>query len=97
MTLSGPSFNKSTEHDDVVCVFYDEDGDVTEFTKMMSGATQRITTSIKGIIVNCKAICPMPLFRKLGQHRLNVTVKNRSFFGEFEVGKSSVKVLFLFP
>ena len=88
MTLSGPSFNKSTEYDGVTCVFYDEDGDVTEYNT-------RRRTAIKGIIVNCKAICPMPLFKKLGQHRLNVTVKNKSFLSGFEVGKPRVKDLYV--
>ena len=80
MTLSGPSFNKSTDHDDVTCVFTDKEGDVTASRR----APRKI---IKGIIVNCRAICPMPLFRRLGMHKLNVIVKDRNFSGDFEVGK----------
>ena len=84
MTLSGPSFNKSTEHDDITCLFSDEMGDVTEFYNRKTKKVEK--TIIKGIIVNCKAICPMPLFRRLGVHRLIVIVKGRNFSSDFDVG-----------
>ena len=82
--LSGPSFNKSTDHDNVMCLFTDEDGDVTEYTDR-NGVTHH--TPIRGIIMNCEAICPMPLFRKLGVHKVHVTVNDSNFIGEFYVGK----------
>ena len=86
MTLTGPRFNKSTEYDDVTCVFSDKEGDVTEYTDRRG---TRYHSTIKGIIVHCKAICPMPLFRRLGAHKLNVTVKEIRYFGDFEVGKNA--------
>ena len=84
MTLSGPSFKKNANQDGITCVFTDDDGeDVTEYDRRRTH--QR---AINGIILNCKAICPMPLFRKLGVHRLNVTLEGKSYSGDFEVGKN---------
>ena len=87
MTLSGPSFNTTSSHEKIICVFIDDDGDVTE------GIPRELfTRPIQGIIVNCKAICPMPMFRKLGPHSLTVTLNDTKFVGEFEVGKGDVDV-----
>ena len=83
MVLTGPSFNTSSTHDDVTCVFTDDDGDVTVILP------RTFERPIKGIIENCKAICPMPLFRKLGPHNLTITVNGSSYVGEFEVGKTT--------
>ena len=84
MTLSGPSFKKNANQDGVTCVFTDDGGDVIEYNDRRR-THQR---TINGVIVNCKAICPMPLFRKLGVHRLNVTLEGKSYSGDFEVGKN---------
>ena len=81
MGLTGRSFNTDNTHDDVTCTFTDDDGDVTTVLPRC------FECPIKGIIVNCKAICPMPLFRKLGPHNLTVTVNDNSYVGGFVVGK----------
>ena len=81
MTLTGPSFDTTSSHEKITCVFTDDDGDVTE------GFPRGFTRLINGIVVNCKAICPMPLFRKLGSHNLTVVLNDRRYVGEFEVGK----------
>ena len=86
MTLSGPSFNTTSSHEKITCVFTDDDGDVTEMFP------HTFARPINGIIVNCKAICPMPLFRKLGPHNLIVTLNNTKFEGEFIVGKGGVQL-----
>ena len=80
MKLSGPSFNTTSSHEKITCIFTDDDGDVTETFP------RTFARPIKGIIVNCEAICPMPLFRKLGPHSLIVTLNNTKFEGEFVVG-----------
>ncbi|XP_065894428.1 protein mesh-like isoform X2 [Dysidea avara] len=79
MTLTGPSFDTTSSHEKITCVFTDDDGDVTE------GFPRGFTRLINGIVVNCKAICPMPLFRKLGSHNLTVVLNDRRYVGEFEV------------
>ena len=81
MTLTGPSFNASSDHEKITCTFTDDDGDVTE------GFPRDFTRPINGIVVNCKAICPMPLFRKLSPHNLTVVLNDKRYVGEFEVGK----------
>jgi len=80
MTLSGPSFNTTNTHEKISCVFTDDNGD-----------TVHTAQPINGIIVNCKAICPMPLFKKLGPHQLTVNLSETRFVGEFEVGKKNAE------
>jgi len=80
MTLSGPSFNTTNTHEKISCVFTDDTGDRVHAAQ-----------SINGIIVNCKAICPMPLFKKLGPHQLIVNLRETRFVGEFEVGKDNAE------
>ena len=87
MTLTGPSFNTTSSHEKITCVFTDDDGDVTEGIPR-----QLFTRPIQGIIVYCKAICPMPLFRKLGPHNLTVMLNDTKFVGQFEVGKGGVDI-----
>jgi len=84
MSLSGPSFNTTSNHENIACIFADDDGDVTK------GFPRDFKRPINGIIFNCRAICPMPLFRKLGPHNLTVAFKDRKFVGGFTVGKSSM-------
>ena len=81
MGLTGRSFNTDNTHDDVTCTFTDDDGDVT------TALPRSFECPIKGIIVNCKAICLMPLFRKFGPHNLTVTINDNSYVGGFVVGK----------
>jgi len=80
MSLTGPCFNKSYQN--VTCLFTDKDGDVTE-------RINKRNTIIKGIITNEKAVCPMPLFRRLGEHRLTILADDETYVGEFAVGKYS--------
>ena len=80
MFLDGPCL--SVEIENITCIFTDNKGDVTEFTDMKL---------IRGISKNRRAICPMPLFRTLGEHKLTVIVRDGSnYSGSFEVGEFSV-------
>jgi len=74
MKLSGPNFSY---YQKVACVFADKDGSVT-------GGGQN---SISGIVADGKAVCPMPLFRRLGKHNLTVLVDGKRYSGTFNVGK----------
>ena len=82
MILTGPSFNSKNSNEEITCVFTDDEGNVTTILP------QIFEDPIKGIITNCKAICPMPLFRKLGTHNLTITVNGTNYVGVFEVGKN---------
>ena len=83
MQLIGPCFNGSIER--ITCVFADKDGDVTSF---VDGNGLKSSKQINGITVNQKAICPIPLFRRLGSHNVTITLSNRKVFSAvFEVGK----------
>ena len=83
MFMSGPCF--STNIEKITCLFTDKNGDVTEFKDRHGKIQKRI---IRGITQNRRAICPMPLFRTLGQHSLTVIDKdNNNYSGIFEVGK----------
>ena len=80
MKLTDPCFNATLEK--ITCEFKDEDGAINFRT--------RTAFKIDGLIVNTDlAVCPMPLFKKLGFHTVTITlIKNqRKFVGEFEVGK----------
>ena len=90
MTLSGPSFNRHSSHENITCVFTDDDGDVATILP------NTFEKPMKGIIVNCRAICPIPLFRKLGPHNLTVVVNGTSYVGDFEVGKDASVLFVLF-
>lgn len=69
----------------IICVFIDKEGDVTSFTNPHRTVTNRV---IKGITVNKKAVCPMPLFRRLGDHNVTITLSNgTNYTGNFFVGK----------
>lgn len=82
MHLTGPCF--SIEIERITCLFTDLEGDVTSFTNPDKSTTKR---DIKGITVNEQAVCPMPLFRRLGSHNVTVTLGNGSnYTGSFEVG-----------
>ena len=86
MFLDGPCL--SVEIENITCIFTDNEGDVTEFTDRKGNT---IKTLIKGISKNRRAICPMPLFRTLGEHKLTVIVRDDSnYSGSFEVGEFSV-------
>ena len=83
MFLDGPCLSVAIEN--ITCIFTDNQGDVTEF-KDNKGKVHR--THIRGISKNRRAVCPMPLFRTLGEHKLIVFVKDGSnYSGNFEVGK----------
>ena len=86
MKLTDPCFNATLEK--IICVFKDEDGSVT-FGRQ--GKTNEI---IDGLIVNTDlAVCPMPLFRKLGFHSVIIKLQNgRTFVGQFEVGKCTLLI-----
>ena len=81
MLLTGPCF--SIEIERITCLFTDFEGDVTSFT--INSVTTK--TVIKGITVNEQAVCPMPLFRRLGSHSVTITLPNGlNYTGSFEVG-----------
>jgi len=84
MQLIGPCFNGSIKS--ITCVFTDKDGDVTTY---VDGNGLEKFKKINGITVNQKAICPMPLFRRLGSHHVTITLasNNKVFSAAFEVGK----------
>ena len=83
MFLIGPCL--STDNiENITCLFTDNKGDVTEYKKM----SMIIKRTIRGITKDGKAICPMPLFRTLGEHRLTIFIKDgTNYSGTFEVGK----------
>ena len=82
MRLTGPCF--SMEIEKIKCLFTDEEGDVTSFTNPRSITTKR---DINGITVNEQAVCPLPLFRRLGNHNVTVILSNgTSYTGSFSVG-----------
>ena len=83
MTLSGPNFTRSKEIQNIKCFFTDRNGN--DVTKKI--APRIFKRPINGIIVNCKAICPIPLFNKLGDHNLTIMVNGTSYSGQFEVGE----------
>ena len=88
MLLTGPCFN--TEIEEIICLFTDHNGDVTTFTN--SGGNV-ISRSITGIIVSEQAVCPMPLFRSLGNHTVTITLNNNaSYSGSFDVGTYRCKL-----
>ena len=73
--MSGPSF--ISNYQKICCVFADKEGDVTKGGQ----------DPIQGITVNGTAICPMPLFRRLGYHNLTVLANGKNFTATFNVGK----------
>ena len=79
MKLTDPCFNATLEN--ITCIFKDEDRAIN-FGKPMA-------VNISGLIVNTDlAVCPMPLFKKLGFHTVTIILQNgKTFVGEFEVGK----------
>ena len=80
--MTGPCFSAGIEK--ITCLFTDKDGDVTSFTDHRGTVTKRI---INGIVVNGRAVCPMPLFRALGDHNVTITFSNgTSYTGYFSVG-----------
>ena len=82
MSLTGPCF--SMEIENITCLFTDKEGDVTSFTDHKEVTTKRV---INGITVNEKAVCPLPLFRRLGNHNVTVTLNNGAqYSGSFNVG-----------
>ena len=82
MLLTGPCF--SIEIERITCLFTDFEGDVTSFTNPNGSITKRV---ISGITVSEQAVCPMPLFRRLGSHNVTVTLANGlNYTGSFEVG-----------
>ena len=83
MKLTDPCFNATLQN--ITCIFKDEDG-VINFRRPA-------TVDIDGLIVNTDlAVCPMPLFRKLGFHSVTIILQNgRTFVGQFEVGKYTFK------
>ena len=88
MQLLGPCFNNTYES--IICVFTDKDGDVTSF---VDGNGLKSSKQIDGITVNQKAICPIPLFRRLGTHNVTITLRNnKTFSAVFEVGKDMLYV-----
>jgi len=82
MILTGPCF--SIEIERITCLFTDQEGDVTSFSDHRRIVTKRV---INGITQNERAVCPMPLFRRLGNHNVTVTLSNgKNFTGNFDVG-----------
>ena len=82
MLLNGPCFSVETER--ITCLFTDQEGDVTSFTDHRGIVTKRV---IHGITHNERAVCPMPLFRRLGNHNVTVTISDgTNFTGTFDVG-----------
>jgi len=81
MFLTGPCFSMEIER--ITCLFIDQEGDVTFFVDHQGVVTQKV---IRGITRDERAICPMPLFRRLGIHRIIVTSNGTNFTGNFEVG-----------
>ena len=82
MLLTGPCF--STEIEKITCLFTDQEGDVTNFTSPNGTVTKRV---INGITVKEQAVCPLPLFRRLGRHNITVTLSNgTNYAGSFVVG-----------
>ena len=82
MSLTGPCF--SMEIENITCLFTDKEGDVTSFTDQNEITTIRV---INGITVNEKAVCPLPLFRRLGNHNVTVTLSNGTqYSASFNVG-----------
>ena len=82
MFLTGPCF--SVDIETITCLFTDQDGDVTSFTNPDNTVTKR---NIKGITVNEKAVCPLPLFRRLGNHNVTITLGDgTNYTGSFSVG-----------
>ena len=88
MFLTGPCF--SMEIEKITCLFTDKEGDVTSFTFPDKTVTKRV---INGITVNEQAVCPLPLFRRLGNHNVTVTIRNGTkFTGSFDVGMLCVRM-----
>ena len=82
MLLTGPCFSVSIEK--ITCLFTDKGRDVTSFTNPDLTQSKRI---INGITVEEQAVCPMPLFRALGEHSVKVTLRNgTNYTGYFIVG-----------
>ena len=82
MLLTGPLFSVDVEN--ITCLFTDEKGDVTSFTNPDATTTKRV---IKGITINEQAVCPLPLFRRLGDHNVTVTLNSGTqYSGSFFVG-----------
>ena len=82
MFLTGPCFSVDIEN--ITCLFTDQDGDVTSFTNPDNTVAKRM---IKGITVNEKAVCPLPLFRRLGNHNVTITLGDgKKYTGNFFVG-----------
>ena len=88
MFLHEPCLSVAIEN--ITCIFTDNEGDVTEFTDRTGKVHKKL---IRGISKNRSAICPMPLFRTLGEHNYKLTVIVRdgsNYSGSFEVGEFSV-------
>ena len=86
MLLTGPCFSVNVEK--ITCLFTDKEGDVTSFTNPDKSVTNR---TINGITVNEQAVCPLPLFRRLGDHNVTVILSNGTeYTGSFFVGMSSL-------
>lgn len=84
MHLTGPCFSMDIQK--IKCNFTDIEGDVTTFT-FPNGIVSKPRV-ISGITVNEQAICPLPLFRRLGIHNVTVTLNDDSeYIGTFLVGK----------
>ena len=82
MFMNGPCLSKEIE--EITCIFTDHEGDVPIVINRMP------KTNINGISKDERAICPMPLFRNLGEHKLTIFVKDGSnYSGTFEVGRLS--------
>ena len=82
MLLTGPCFSMNVEK--ITCLFTDREGDVTSFTDHRNITTKR---DINGITVKEQAVCPLPLFRRLGDHNVTVTLSNGTqYTGSFNVG-----------
>ena len=82
MHLTGPCF--SIEIKKITCIFTDKKGDVTSYALHDGTIVKRV---ISGITVNKQAVCPMPLFRRLGEHNITVILNsNKSYTGHFNVG-----------
>ena len=80
MLLTGPCFSVNVEK--ITCLFTDKEGDVTFINPM----TNRV---INGITINEQAVCPLPLFRRLGDHNVTVILSNGTqYTGSFFVGMS---------
>ena len=85
MLLTGPCFSKKIEK--ITCLFTDKEGDVTNVTRMVM---ERV---INGITVNEQAVCPLPLFRRLGIHTVTVNLSNGTqYSGDFTVGTVSIYI-----